>query len=60
MFLQLPSDQSMSRAAMNLLPLLELRHHRRSETVVESKLIRTGFREIRSNILQKDCKENSR
>ena len=60
MFLQLPSDQSMSRAAMNLLPLLELRHRRRSETVVASKLIRSGFREIRSIILQNGCKENSR
>ena len=61
MFLQqLPSDQSMSQAAMNLLPLLPCRS--RSETGVTSKLIRPGFWEIPTNQDQyppKGCKENS-
>lgn len=60
MFLQqLPSDQSMSQAAMNLLPLLPCRC--RSETGVTSKLIRSGFREILKNqdkFPPKGCRED--
>ena len=60
MFLQPPpSDQSMSQAAMNLLPLLPCRC--RSETGVTSKLIRSGFWEILKNqdkFPPKGCRED--